>query len=159
MNQRMLVVACVALYLGSLAAPSNAAGLAAGPQETVKKSDGLSCTPQQPSGKSTLVLRFGAGHPDELGILGPDGTWFFLVYRDDGIHPGLRPLVSKSVFARQQELTLRTATAEGSPWVDRRNRNERILVKPGRYRVVVMAALKSDAQGIPRSECSVQYEP
>src|SRR5438045_3531043 len=91
----------------------------------------LSCLPQHLNIEQTLVLRFGAGHPAELGVHAPDGTPFFLVYdRDKSLAVELRPIVDKDVFRRLRELRLPVATASASPWVVGREKNEQIFAKP-----------------------------
>src|SRR5438132_1017103 len=104
----------------------------------------LSCQPRNLTHQQTLVLRFGVGHPAELGVHAPDGTPFFLVDdRDNSLAPELRPVIGKDVFRGLRELKLPVTTASASPWVAGREKNERIFAKPGRYEFILTEVLES----------------
>jgi hypothetical protein len=125
---------------------------------TPASSDVLSCHPQVLTSGDTLTLRLGSDHPAELGIRGPDGTWFFLVYeRSDAMAPGLRPLMDKKSFRNARTLALPVATARGSAWVAGRDQNEPIFRVVGEYEIVLTDVLESDA-GFSTFRCKVRFK-
>ena len=119
----------------------------------------LSCQPRNLTSQRTLVLRFGAGHPSELAVDAPDGTQFFLVYdHSDFLGPESHPVVEKDIFRRLRELRLPAATASATPWVEGRDKNERLFTKLGQYEFILTEKLESDA-GFRRFRCIVHYSP
>jgi hypothetical protein len=118
----------------------------------------LSCRPRTLAPGGTLTLRFGFPHPGELAIRAPDGTWFFLVYDPDETRPAqFRPLIDKDAFRKLRELVIPSATAVGSPWVKRRDKNELIFPQPGEYQVELTEILETDAD-LPRYRCNILYK-
>lgn len=115
----------------------------------------LTCEPTKLGRNDTLVLRFAVPHPHELAIRGPDRMFYFLVYEPAASNPrGWKPIVDKASFKTMSELRLPVATAQGTPWVVGKERNERIFSKPGTYEVILTDVLESDA-GRPVFRCRV----
>lgn len=125
----------------------------------LRKPSFLRCSPSTLHGDAKLLLRFGMPHPDELAIIAPDGTYFFLVYdtslpRPDSMHP----LMTKEQFGRLDRLELDPRTAKASPFVHERNESELIFGKAGAYVVRIADSLETDA-AVESHDCTVRFAP
>lgn len=115
----------------------------------------LRCSPSVLRNSDTLTLSFSMPHPSELAVVGPDGTYFFLIFEPDNSSTLRKPLYLKTVFREMRYLKLKVSEARGSPWVAGREASELLFTKSGTYEFRLTETLETE--DLPVYACKVKY--
>jgi hypothetical protein len=81
----------------------------------------------------TIELRFQKTHPEFLGVINPDGKFFYLVFPASESIGKLTPLVDSKVFLRLDRLEISTAHLKADPYEYGVVENQTVFTKSGAY--------------------------
>jgi hypothetical protein len=85
----------------------------------------------------TFDLYFTLPHSTTLGVINPDGHFFYLVFPAACTEGNLKPLVTSEAFATMQQLTICPATLKADPYEYGVMENRAVFTKSGTYRFVL----------------------
>lgn len=92
----------------------------------------------------TLTLNFRTPNAPYLGVIDPEGKFFYLVYPADAAGGELHPLVDSDRFETMSTLRLETASLKADPYTYGITENQRVFTKSGQYRFILGEDLHSD---------------
>lgn len=84
-----------------------------------------------------LRLHFSTPHPQYLGVIDPDGHFYYVVFPKENESGGLKPLVSSERFATMKSLKINTTTFKADPYEYGVLANRAVFTKTGTYRFVL----------------------
>jgi len=96
----------------------------------------------------SLELFFAPPNPAYLGVIDPDGRFFYLVYPKENIVSNLRPLVDSAQFAEMETLVINTSTLTADPYTYSVLENQPVFTKTGTYRFVLGNDLHVDDESL-----------
>lgn len=96
----------------------------------------------------SLELFFAPPNPAYLGVIDPDGRFFYLVFPKESITGNLRPLVDSAQFADMETLVINTATLTADPYTYGVLENQPVFTKTGTYRFVLGENLHVDDESL-----------
>jgi len=85
----------------------------------------------------TLLLRFSTPHPQYLGVIDPDGHFFYVVFPDENTTGDLKSFVSSERFESMKTLRIKTAKFKADPYEYGILENKPVFTKSGAYRFVL----------------------
>ena len=92
----------------------------------------------------SLHLHFTRPHGAYLGVIDPQGHFFYVVFPADQSLGKLTPLVSSEQFADLEELAINTAGLKADPYVSGVLENKPVFTQSGTYRFVMGDVLHTD---------------
>jgi hypothetical protein len=92
----------------------------------------------------TILLRFQKKHPEFLGVIDPDGKFFYLVFPASESIDKLKPLVDSKVFLRLDRLEIPTAHLKADPYEYGVVENQAVFTKSGAYDFILGDNLHTD---------------
>ncbi len=92
----------------------------------------------------TLRLHFATPHGSYLGVIDPDGHFFYVVFPDEQSVGKLTPFVTSEHFVSLDKLLIPTATFKADPYTDGILENKRVFTKSGVYRFLLGDNLHTD---------------
>lgn len=92
----------------------------------------------------SIQLHFQIPHEQYLGLIDPDGHFFYVVYPAESSAGKLRPFVSSEQFITLKVLTLNTSTFEADPYTYEIDENKPVFTKTGSYRFLLGDDLHTD---------------
>lgn len=92
----------------------------------------------------SLLLHFETPHAPYLGVIDPDGHFFYVVYPAENSMGKLRPLVPGARFAAMNTLRINAATLKADPYTWGFLENKRVFTKSGTYRFLLGDDLHTD---------------
>lgn len=92
----------------------------------------------------TFNLYFSLPHPQFLGVIDPDGHFFYVVFPDENSTGKLKPLVTSEQFATVNLLTINSSTFKADPYTWGVLENKPVFTKPGTYRFLLGDNLHTD---------------
>lgn len=107
-------------------------------------------TPKMRASTSTLYknesfdLRFAAPNAPYLGVVDPEGHFFYLVFPTETSEGQLTPLVDSKTFASARTLTIHTGTLKADPYIYGVYENQRVFTRSGTYTFILGANLHVD---------------
>lgn len=113
------------------------------------------CSPENLASGDVLRLEFPIPHGQELAIVDPEGTFFFVAYKNLDTRSPLRPRISSQEFAKLSFLEFAVDTLTAHPWVARATQYRRVFSVSGDYVIRVGDVLESDASHV--LECTVTF--
>ncbi len=84
-----------------------------------------------------LQLRFSAPNPRCLGVVNPDGHFFYVVFPQESTSGFLNPLVSSENFVNLTALEIPTSTFKADPYIYGVNENQPVFIKSGTYTFIM----------------------
>lgn len=84
-----------------------------------------------------IELHFSLPHAANLGILDPDGRFFYLVFPNEFVCGDLRPFMDSNLFSQTGVLTLFPASLKADPYTYGVLENQRVFTKSGTYRFIL----------------------
>jgi len=116
--------------------------------------DTLACQPQVVTKSDTLVLSMQASHGGDLGVTGPDSTFYWVVrdWKDLG-----DVLNASEEFRGLTRLRLPVEDASALPAVYGVDKPKRLFRKAGTYTFHLSEELETNS-GTPVAECKVEYQ-
>lgn len=84
-----------------------------------------------------IELHFAVPHAANLGVIDPDGKFFYLVFPDEFANDGLRPVMDSEIFPQMGALTIYPATLKADPYTYGVLENQRVFTKSGTYRFIL----------------------
>lgn len=85
----------------------------------------------------SLTLYFDMPHAQYLGVIDPDGHFFYVVFPAESSSGKLKPLVNSERFVRLNTLTINTATFKADPYTYGVLENKKVFAKSGTYRFLL----------------------
>jgi len=92
----------------------------------------------------TLRLHFTPPHGAYLGVIDPDGHFFYVVFPAEQSEGKLTPFVCSERFVSLDELLIPTSTFKADPYTDGVMENKRVFTKSGIYRFLLGDNLHTD---------------
>lgn len=80
-----------------------------------------------------IVLHFTTPHPQYLGIVNPDGKFYYVVFPSAQSVGALAPLVDSDKFVGLNRLVVPTATLKADPYMHGVTENQPVFTKTGSY--------------------------
>ena len=84
-----------------------------------------------------IALHFDTPNAMYLGVINPDGKFFYVVFPAESAVGNLQPLVDSEKFAGMHTLEINTATLKADPYVYGVYDNQPVFTKSGTYRFVM----------------------
>jgi len=85
----------------------------------------------------TLQLHFSLPHPQFLGVIDPDGHFFYVVFPAENSVGQLKPFVSSERFESLKTLKIATSTFKADPYIYGVLENQPVFTKSGTYRFLL----------------------
>lgn len=85
----------------------------------------------------TLVLNFHAPNPEYLGVIAPDGKFFFVVFPQELSEGNLKPLVDSKTFRHMSSLSIATHKLKADPYIYGVYENRPVFTKSGIYTFIL----------------------
>ncbi|MEY3194099.1 MAG: hypothetical protein RIQ78_195 [Bacteroidota bacterium] len=85
----------------------------------------------------TIELNFSQPHANTLGVMDPDGNFFYLVFPAECTMGNLKPLVSSEGFSSLTALSICPATLKADPYIYGVLENQPVFTKSGVYRFIL----------------------
>ena len=104
----------------------------------------------------TLVLHFSAPNPTFMGVVNPDGKFFYVIFPKASAMGKLQPFVSSEAFAKMEVLNIPTGTFTADPYIYGVFENQPVFTKSGTYRFILGEDLHTDDPSTVYS-LSIQY--
>lgn len=92
----------------------------------------------------TILLRFQTPHPQFLGVVDPDGKFFYIVFPAASAVGNLTPLVDSKAFVRLDRLEISTAQLKADPYKYGVTENQPVFTKSGAYAFILGDNLHTD---------------
>jgi hypothetical protein len=89
-------------------------------------------------------LHFEMPHAANLGVIDPEGKFFYVIFPEANSVGKLRPLVSSEQFAHMSTLKINSRTFKADPYTHGVLENQPVFRKPGTYRFVLGNDLHTD---------------
>ena len=105
----------------------------------------------------TFELHFVLPHATTLGMIDPDGHFFYLVFPAECTSGKLTPLVSSEAFTQMRSLTICPATLKADPYQYGVLENQPVFTKSGVYRFILGENLHVDDESA-LNVVSVRYK-
>ena len=96
----------------------------------------IRATPDPVYKGETLDLHFTVPNAPYLGVIDPDGKFFYLVFPAADAVGKLQPLVDSETFAKLSILRISTATLKADPYTYGVYENQAVFTKSGTYRFI-----------------------
>ena len=93
-----------------------------------------------------IHLEFSTPHPGYLGIIDPDGRFFYVVFPASCAVGKLQPLVDSESFGRLNSLDIRTGSLKADPYTSGIYENQPVFTKSGTYRIILGDNLSVDTE-------------
>jgi hypothetical protein len=84
-----------------------------------------------------LQLHFKAPNPRYLGVVDPDGHFFYVVFPQEATAGFLNPLVSSEHFVHLTALNISTSTFKADPYIYGVTENQPVFTKSGTYTFIL----------------------
>lgn len=84
-----------------------------------------------------FLLHFNTPHAANLGVINPDGKFFYIVFPAENASGGLKPLVSSERFVGMDKLRINTAALKADPYVYGVTTNQPVFTKTGTYTFIL----------------------
>jgi hypothetical protein len=81
----------------------------------------------------SILLKFRMPHPKFLGIIGPDGKFFYIVFPESESMGKLTPLIDSKVFTHLDQLEISTSDFKADPYTYGVLENQAVFTKTGAY--------------------------
>lgn len=104
----------------------------------------------------SFELHFKLPHPTTLGVVAPDGHFFYLVFPAECTSGKLTPLVSSETFSQMRSLTIFPSTLKADPYQYGVLENQPVFTRSGTYRFILGENLHVDDESA-LNMVSVQY--
>ncbi len=105
-------------------------------------------------------LYFASPHAAYLGVIDPDGHFFYVVFPAGQSSGQLKPFVTSEQFATVDELLIQTTSFKADPYTDGVLENKRVFTKSGVYRFLLGDNLHTDdAQSIDVVKVRYRHKP
>lgn len=101
------------------------------------------CTPAQVKMGGKLTLTFTVPHPQELAVVRPDGTYFFIAQRRLGGAKQSSGMPSH-LFAGMSNLVIVPSAFRAQRWSQNAPESEPVFGSPGRYKFLLSNELESE---------------
>ena len=85
----------------------------------------------------TFRLHFSTPHPQYLGVIDPDGHFFYVVFPKESGAGNLKPFVSSERFESMKTLKIKTSNFKADPYTYGVLENKPVFTKSGAYRFVL----------------------
>jgi hypothetical protein len=85
----------------------------------------------------TLTLYFTTPHPQYLGVVDPDGNFFYVVFPEEYSTGELKPLVGSTEFVQMNTLKIKPACLKADPYRHGIWKNQPVFTKSGTYRFLL----------------------
>ena len=85
----------------------------------------------------TLQLHFTLPHPLFLGVIDPDGHFYYVVFPAENSAGKLKPFVSSERFENLKTLKIATSTFKADPYIYGVLENQPVFTKSGTYRFLL----------------------
>ncbi len=105
----------------------------------------------------TFTLYFSQPHASTLGVVDPDGKFFYLVFPAACAVGGLKPLMSSEDFEHCSSISINPATLKADPYTYGVMENQPVFTKSGVYRFVLGDNLHVDDE-MALNIVSVRYK-
>lgn len=92
----------------------------------------------------TIMLRFQTPHPQFLGVVDPDGKFFYIVFPASQSVGNLTPLVDSKAFSRLDRLEISTTNLKADPYKYGVTENQPVFTKSGSYAFILGDNLHAD---------------
>ena len=106
----------------------------------------------------TLHLRFQSPHPQYLGVIDPEGSFFYLVYPASEATEGLKPLLDSRKFIHLDHLDIPIANLKADPYKYGVMENQPVFNKSGTYTFILGENLHTDHPSVPINRIKVAYK-
>jgi hypothetical protein len=103
-----------------------------------------------------IVLHFSTPHPPYLGVVNPDGKFFYVVFPAAQSVGALAPLVDSDKFVGLNRLVVQTSTLKADPYVHGITENQQVFTKSGNYTFLLGDNLHVDDPSL-LTKLKVQY--
>ena len=91
-----------------------------------------------------LTLHFKVPHAAYLGVINPDGKFFYVVFSEASTSGNLMPYVPSEQFPSIATLKIKTTTFTADPYTYGVDENQPVFTKSGKYRFVLADNLHVD---------------
>jgi hypothetical protein len=91
-----------------------------------------------------IELQFAPQHAGYLGVLAPDGRFFYLIYPLESSVGALTPIMDSRDFIQKTSLVLSTGTLRADPYTHGVLENQPVFTQSGTYRFILGENLHTD---------------
>lgn len=84
-----------------------------------------------------LTLHFKVPHASNLGVINPDGKFFYVVFPEASTSGNLTPYVPSEQFTSIASLKIKTTSFKADPYTFGVDENQPVFTKSGKYRFVL----------------------
>lgn len=91
-----------------------------------------------------LVLYFRTPNPPYLGVLTPNGRFFYVVFPNETAVGQLRPFVESTQFRSTEQMNINLTTFKADPYTDGVYTNQLVFTKSGKYKFIMGDNLHTD---------------
>ncbi|MBK8557048.1 MAG: hypothetical protein IPL65_15315 [Lewinellaceae bacterium] len=84
-----------------------------------------------------IRLDFMAPNPGYLGVIDPEGNFFYVVYPSENGFGGLKPFVASEDFKYMWQLNINTQQFKADPYVYGVDENQPVFTKSGNYTFIL----------------------
>jgi hypothetical protein len=92
----------------------------------------------------TLILHFSTPNDPYLGVIDPDGHFFYIVFPDNGVLGDLKPYVDSKHFTNMRTMNIHTASFKADPYIYEVDKNQPVFTKSGDYTFIMGQNLHVD---------------
>jgi len=111
---------------------------------TPEKTPGMQAPASTLYKNESFHLRFAAPNAPYLGVVDPEGHFFYLVFPAEMTEGQLTPLVDSKTFASTKAITIHTGTLKADPYIYGVYENQRVFTQSGTYTFILGANLHVD---------------
>lgn len=92
----------------------------------------------------TIILQFSAPNDPYLGVVDPDGHFFYIVFPDNGGLGDLKPYVDSKHFTTLSTMNIHTTSFKADPYIYEVDKNQPVFTKSGDYTFIMGKNLHVD---------------
>lgn len=140
----ILLLPATALLLSATMHPSQESNLLSGNAPLPAPAPKMWVENEQAFLGETILLRFQTPHPQFLGVVDPDGKFFYIVFPAASAVGNLTPLVDSKAFVRLDRLEISTAQLKADPYKYGVTENQPVFTKSGAYAFILGDNLHTD---------------
>lgn len=153
---RSLIARIIASSLLLLTAPGYARYSTAGSNQRPRKAALFDCSPKRLKDGDILTIKMSIPHGRDLGVWGPDGKFYFIVYwTAESSDP--KPVVDWAAFGQMSEIAVNTRTLRAPVPTASMKRAQRVFSRPGWYRVLLADNLETENSEDTVNACEVFF--
>ncbi|RMG35454.1 MAG: hypothetical protein D6732_09285 [Methanobacteriota archaeon] len=123
---------------------------------SIGEEEEMNCSPDTVYKGDTISIEMSIPHGGYLGIITPNGDFFFVCWSQRDKNSPLQPLIQSEEFVNVEKIELITDKTLATPWIYGAKSNELIFTNTGEYRILMGENLETDSD-VAYQECKIFY--